>query len=525
MPNALAQIMILAWPVLTVVLFLRLPAGRAIVASLFIGMLVLPTRVVYDLPLLPALDRSTAPVLSSLLCCLLAIGARGGAAARRSEGGVEHRPGWLPQSPVQRLLVFGMVFQPVITSLLNGDTVVYGARVFPGLGVYDALSNVLEHLVTLIPLLLGRRYLSRAEDVELLLRFMVGTMLIYSIPILLEIRISPQIHYWVYGFRPTDFIQAVRGGGFRPMVLMNHGLPLAMAMALTIIAATGLARSAPPLKRTLARAKAGWLAMVLLLSNSLGALMGAAFAVPFVAFTKRPFQATVAMALGVMVLIYPLSRAYDIFPADEMASTIGGVRGGSLQFRFDNEDILLDKALERPVFGWGSWGRNRVIDSATGQDISVTDGAWIITIGTGGMVGFLTRFGLLASPLLLLWRYRKREDMGQETVTLAMMVAINLVDLLPNSTMWPLLWLCVGSLSGRYEVLRSETRATVAAATPGGRRRPAVALTRKRPADPAPPAARPPEAEPPAKPEPRGAVRPGLGGAARRRGAPPMRRQ
>ncbi|SFI48416.1 hypothetical protein [Albimonas pacifica] len=533
MPNLVAQIVLLAWPALTVLLFLRLPASKAIVATILLGLMVLPTRGGFDLPLLPPLDRFTAPVLSALLCCVLAVGmaktsGRGGAAPAAPL----HRPGWLPDSPLQRVLIAVMLLQPVATAATNGEAVVYGQKVLPGLSLYDAAAVTLETAIALVPMLLGRRYLSRPEDVDMLMRFMVGALLIYTIPILYEVRMSPQIHFMVYGFRPSDFIQALRGGGYRPLVLMNHGLALATLMALAIVAAASLASVAAPLKKGLAWAKAVWLTLVLLLMNSLGAVFLAAAAAPFAGFARRPLQATVAAALAAMVLLYPLSRAYDLFPTQQIVSAIGGQRAASLDYRFRNEDILLDKAIEKPIFGWGGWARNRVFHPETGRDMSVTDGTWIISLGVGGIVGFISRFGLLVAPLFMLWRLRNRPDLGAQTTGLALVLAINLVDLLPNSSQWPLTWLIVGVLTGQAETLRAAAPAAAAAARRMTPRRRGQPPPRPDPDAPAPAPAGPAPLRrrgPPAEAEPeaavrRGAVRPGLGGMAGRRGATPPRR-
>ena len=61
-------------------------------------------------------------------------------------------------------------------------------------------------------------------------------MLVYSLPMLFEIRISPQLHRWVYGYFPNDaFVQQMRGGGFRPVVFFPHGLALALFTAIALL--------------------------------------------------------------------------------------------------------------------------------------------------------------------------------------------------------------------------------------------------------------------------------------------------
>ena len=47
---------------------------------------------------------------------------------------------------------------------------------------------------------------------------------------LYEIRMSPQLHYLVYGFYPSFFGMSVRFGGYRPTVFLQHGLAVGMWM-------------------------------------------------------------------------------------------------------------------------------------------------------------------------------------------------------------------------------------------------------------------------------------------------------
>jgi len=115
----------------------------------------------------------------------------------------------------------------------------------------------------------------------------------------------------------------------------------------------------------------------------------------------------------------------------------------------------LDRAREKPVFGWGSWGRNHILDPVSGAILTVTDGRWVITIGTYGWVGFLAEFGLLAWPLMLLaQRSRGIEnevEMSPWLGPLALILAFNLFDLLPNATITTLTFLISGMLLGYTE--------------------------------------------------------------------------
>jgi hypothetical protein len=172
------------------------------------------------------------------------------------------------------------------------------------------------------------------------------------------------------------------------------------------------------------------------------------------------------MFLAVLSLLYPLLRIADVFPTAtlvEASRLVSDDRATSLQFRFDQEQKLLERASERPLFGWGRYGRNRVYAEdweGIGGDVSVTDGRWIITFGQFGLFGFLAEFGLLALPILYavfaLNISKVRDD--SFIAALALIVSVNIVDLLPNSSLSPWTWLVAGALLGRSERLLASSR-------------------------------------------------------------------
>lgn len=140
-------------------------------------------------------------------------------------------------------------------------------------------------------------------------------------------------------------------------------------------------------------------------------------------------------------------RGADIVPVQWVADSVASYspeRAGSFQTRIDNENALLFKARQKALFGWGGYGRNRVYDEFTGRDTSITDGTWIIIVGTYGWVGYIAAFGLLCMPMVA--SLFRREKIKPATAALSLVLAINLLDLLPNSSLTPLTWLIAGSL-------------------------------------------------------------------------------
>jgi hypothetical protein len=134
-----------------------------------------------------------------------------------------------------------------------------------------------------------------------------------------------------------------------------------------------------------------------------------------------------------------------------VAGQFDDTRAQSLAFRFGNEDRLLDRAMEKPWFGWGGYNRNRVFDEISGRDISVTDGYWIIKFGIGGVLSWAGSFALLLTPIFLAaLRLRLFATASQRALIAGTVwiVVINAVDLLPNTSPNALMFLTSGALAG-----------------------------------------------------------------------------
>jgi hypothetical protein len=281
--------------------------------------------------------------------------------------------------------------------------------------------------------------------------------LIYCPFAIIEMRMSPQFHQWVYGYSSGQFAQTIRWGGYRPVVFMGHGLALARFFVATTVALFVLAKTRRNLFGLPVYFLAWFQLVVLVLCKSTGAIIQAVVGVLLVSLTKSRRQLLFASVLAAVTLIYPLLRATDIFPVAgvlDAADAFGEDRSGSLAFRFANEDRLLARARERIWFGWGA-GRGRVFDD-DGRDTTIVDGYWIGCLGMIGLNGFLISFGALLWPVISS-RYRLR-DHGDEldrTHLAGIAVIIGLIgsDLIPNG-LWSMLpFLLAGMLMRRLREL------------------------------------------------------------------------
>ena len=237
------------------------------------------------------------------------------------------------------------------------------------------------------------------------MRSLVIAGLMYSLPMIFELRVSPQLANWIYGYFPAiDGHPRFRFGGYRPVVFLDNGLSLSFFVLTCLLASIALWRAKLRIGSLPPSGVGAYLAAILILCKSGGALVYGIAGGFLVAVTSPRIQAKIAIVLVSIGLLYPILRANDIFPTKilvNMAELVNDERAQSLRFRFENEDRLLARASQRFWFGWGRYGRNRVYEEGTGRDIGTTDGAWIITLGTFGIVGFLAQFGLLSLPV---WR-------------------------------------------------------------------------------------------------------------------------
>lgn len=444
---------ILAWPVVSIFFFKRFSPAIAVLLTLMGGFLLLPVRGSLDLPVLPELSKTTVPALTAFLIGASILSSR---MKEFAPGSIQ--PGWMPQNKLILGLLACVVIGPFGTVLFNGDRLVYGPTVLQGLRVYDGLSIVMRSFVIVLPFLLARKYLARPEDHKTVLLMFCFAGLAYSLPTLLETRISPKINVLVYGFFAHDWHQHVRGGYYRPLVFLKHGLWLGIFIAATVIAAAICWRMMKE-NRSKYLLAVGWLFVTLFLSRTLGALLIVLLILPMALFLTVRLQLICAGIFACIVLFYPMLRGAGYIPTEqavEMATKINPERAESLAYRLRHEDSLLEKARQRPVWGWGSWGRNRVYNEE-GRDISVTDGSWIIAIGSYGWVGYIGRFGLFTVPIILFAFSRRRSEITLPTSGLCLVMVVNLIDVIPNSALTPLTWMVAGALAGRLELRAGQT--------------------------------------------------------------------
>ena len=448
-------IALLIWPLVMLGLFAKLPFKKAALIGMFAGYLLLPEAFAIDLPGLPPIQKSSVLALGLLIGLgLLKAQAR----SSRSVQGYDT----VNVSKLLGILILGTLSLLVINSFFtvasNGETIRYGPVTLPPLSVRDIISEVSGVIILAIPFAIARKYFSQPEDHRILLRYMLIAALAYSVLILIEVRLSPQLHNMVYGYYQHSFAQHVRNG-YRPMVFLDHGLSVGFFLFSALIAAYALTRQATGHNKAKLFLATGFLLCLLLISRNLGATALAILFRPLIWLGRREQQWAVTI-VTLMFLFYPAVRQAQLLPFDQILNVVSGIsedRKRSLEFRFNNEDILLAHALEKPLSGWGGWNRSRVFNER-GEDISTTDGLWVIKLGTSGWLGYIGFFGLLTLPVLALTTVRRRKEIPIETMALALIMAGNFIYIVPNATLSPLAWAFAGAIAGFVQFdVRQET--------------------------------------------------------------------
>lgn len=439
----MATLALLLWPLIGIVLFVMLGPSRGLIWTVAAGYLLLPENFAFNVVGLPPYDKTMALALSALLGLLVARGRKELPALR---------PG---QVKLERVLFTTLILvflaTPILTVLTNGERIVFTQAVIPGLGFRDLVSMTANNAAFLAIVLISVRLLSDEEMHRHLLLVIVLCAIAYSFLVLFERRMSPQLNQWIYGYFQHSWAQHIRGGGFRPIVFLRHGLWVGFFLFSAVMAAFILLKRDKIERPRLHFLLAGcWLLLVLFLSRNLGAFALSLVFVPALLFLGRRLQVGIAICVAIFFFTLPIARQANILPLEAMVSVTERIsfdRARSFEYRLENEDAYLERALEKPLAGWGIWGRWRVYDEA-GQDISTSDGKWVSMLGERGWLGYLSFFGLLTFPVMLLGRAHRRSPLSTATAGIALIMAGNLIYLIPNSAFNPIGWMMVGALMG-----------------------------------------------------------------------------
>jgi len=342
---------------------------------------------------------------------------------------------------------------PFISSLANG------------LGVWDACSELYGRIIVWgTPYLVGRVLVKDLDDVrDCALAILLAALIIVPL-CLVEIRLSPQLHRWVYGTHAAPFHMAKRLGGYRPTLMFRHGIEVGTWLATGGI--IGIWFSMTGTRRHLfgvsLKSQTAVLLVVNLISRSLGSialLTGSCF-VAVVTRTTRTRLALLALAIATPTyLALRITNVWSPVVVIELVDQfIDSERAESFSARVFQEEELGNKARRKIFFGWGGHNRFRVFDDA-GEQTTAVDPLWLITFGKYGLFGIVGLYGMLCLPAILVTlrtpaRYLLHPKMAG-VVALMLAMAIATGDSLQNAFFSPLMMVAAGVLSTTAVSLRS----------------------------------------------------------------------
>ncbi|HOD48806.1 MAG TPA: O-antigen ligase domain-containing protein [Candidatus Hydrogenedentes bacterium] len=455
--NALVGIALFGWIPLVLLLFALLPPRRAALLGFLGGWMFLPCGG-YEIKFFPEYNKTSAVCIGIFLATLIFDTGRI----------TRFRFHWLDLFPVMSCVV------PFFSSLSNG------------LGAYDGFSSVASEMtIWMFPYLIGRLYFTDFRSMnELILAIFIAGM-VYAPFCLFEIRFSPNLHYWVYGFQQSPFVTRFRLGGFRPTVFMRTGLMLSLFMGFTALSGFGL---------WISRAKEDFLGLPLwvsvaalaattVLCKSTGALLLVFVGLISLLAVKYLRTSLPVIMLACATIMYIIIRGSGLWSGTELvdvaSATVGQERADSLGLRIVNETALAERAREHLLLGWGGWGDSRIVDEE-GRDTSITDGYWIIVFGTRGALGLTAFLGTVLGPALFLpYRISGKNWMFPAIAPAAigaLILCLWMLDCIPNAMFNPIYLVVAGGLAGfrrvgvpRAQEVRVPTRPLkYAARHPGG---------------------------------------------------------
>src|SRR5216683_6465628 len=122
-PYWVANVALLGWPLIAIILFARLSLVQATIWTILGGFLLLPANAVIKFDMIPQLDKSSVPNLCALAGCI-------------AVGGNRFRL-WSRFGAIELLILIYLLVR-IVTSAQKGELVMVGGTFLPGVGLYDA---------------------------------------------------------------------------------------------------------------------------------------------------------------------------------------------------------------------------------------------------------------------------------------------------------------------------------------------------------------------------------------------------
>lgn len=332
------------------------------------------------------------------------------------------------------------------------------------LGIYDGLSMAFSQTVIWgIPYLIGRLYFSsllRLKDLAIAI-FIGG--LIYVPFCWLEIIIGPKLLNIVYGVAIDEsklFANSFRFNGWRPTIFMQHGLMVGLWMMAASLCGIWLWQTKTLSK--LGKIPIKWLLMCLLVTFILVKSTGTYFLFILglsILLIGNKFNTTVpGMILIILIISYLTAGINGMiasgFVQESLTNFVGENRAQSVSYRIYNEQIIVIRTRQKPILGWGGWGRAFDTQNIYGHPV-VPDSLWILAYGNHGLVGLISLTSSFLIPVFYfnisksyppcMWAKPKISSYA----VLAVIIFLYFIDCLLNAMINPIYSLIIGGLYGQ----------------------------------------------------------------------------
>ena len=427
MPNLAYYLLILWFPVVFFI-FERFPIHKAIIVSFVSAWLFLPTTMI-PMSGIPDWGKMSATVASVMACTCM----------KRFSTYLRIKPSWLD------LPVAVFCFCPFVSAISANE------------GAYDGSSAVLDELFRWgFPYLIGRAFLGDIAGNKLLCYSIAVGGILYIPICLFEMRMGPILKMTIYGVSVNGTVFDLRYGGYRPMGFLETGLELGWWMCCATFCAFLLWKSGSV--RQIQGYPMGPITLVLGLvtvsCKSTGAILQLIMGFTMIHLARATRNSIVFWPVLLIPPTYCIARPTGLMTGERLVAYashyLGPDRAQSLGFRFDQEEKLMLSALQRPIFGWARNGGFNPPDQF-GQTL-ITDGLWIIVLGTTGSVGLIALMFMLLLPTIVFIRRFKTDLWFQPDIapvtTLVVLLPLFLIDNLSNAMLNPIYAIAMGSVTG-----------------------------------------------------------------------------
>jgi hypothetical protein len=379
-----AKLALFLWFPIVLYIFEQYSPRKAMIVAFVGGTLFLPQRTSIALPFIPDYEGMNATCYAILIAII----------SKDAERFNLFKPSWID---IPMLIWCLCPYQSSVTN---------------DLGAYDGMVSTLEQIMTWgIPYFLGRIYLNKLDGFrELAINILKGGLL--YVPLCwYEGVMSPSLHLQIYGIyaHSSGVSQAYRLGGWRPNVFMQHGLKVALFMMTVALVALWL-QQAKVIKNIWGK-PLNLLVVIFIATffwcRSTGAYAYFANGVAIL-FSAKFFRTSLLLLMLIFEqanLLY--TKVQGTFDAEaslnQMRKYAAEDRIQSMEFRYRNEEILGEKAREKPLYGWGGYNNNHIYEETYDGEIkkmTVTDSSWIIHFGVRGYVGVYSWAASLLLPVI-----------------------------------------------------------------------------------------------------------------------------